>query len=119
MNTLVEELLREDFGLSQDDVRAVLGEAKRITPEIDARLCALFVQSPGYWMRVQDTYDLREAGVYDAGLQVFSDLPSLQVWLETAARWDVQGRTPLEIVRAGEGDVVAKALRGLACGDFL
>ena len=76
LNVHPGELLREDFlkpmgitayRLAKDTklppqrVSAIVNEQRGITPETDLRFCAYFGLSPGYWLRVQLAYDLREA----------------------------------------------------------
>lgn len=70
------ELLREDFlkplgitpyrlandaRLSQRRVNQIVNETRVISPETDLHLSAYFGQAPGYWLRVQLAYDLRNA----------------------------------------------------------
>jgi addiction module HigA family antidote len=70
------ELLREDFlkplgitayrlakdaKLPHQRVNDVIRERRGITAETDLHLCAYFGQAPGYWLRVQLAYELREA----------------------------------------------------------
>ena len=53
--------LAKDAGLPQQRVNEIVNEKRRITAETDLHLCAYFGQTPGYWLRVQLAYDLREA----------------------------------------------------------
>jgi addiction module HigA family antidote len=70
------ELLREEFlrplgitpyrlaketKLSHQRVNEIVNEKRAITAETDLRFCAYFGQAPGYWLRVQLAYELREA----------------------------------------------------------
>ena len=70
------ELLREEFlnplgitayrlakgaRLPHQRVNEILKERRGITAETDLHLCAYLGLEPGYWLRVQLTYDLREA----------------------------------------------------------
>jgi antitoxin HigA-1 len=70
------ELLREDFlqplgitayRLAKDSklphqrVSEILNERRGVSAETDLHLCAFFGLNPGYWLRVQLAYDLREA----------------------------------------------------------
>jgi antitoxin HigA-1 len=76
LNVHPGELLREDFlkpmgitayrlakdtKLPHQRVNAIVNENRGISPETDLRFCAYFGLSPGYWLRVQMAYDLREA----------------------------------------------------------
>lgn len=76
LNTHPGELLREEFlgplgitpyrlakdaKLPQQRINEIVNERRRITAETDLHLCAYFNQTPGYWLRVQLAYDLREA----------------------------------------------------------
>lgn len=68
---LLEEFLRplgitpyrlaKDTKLPQQRVNEIVNEKRSITAETDLHLCAYFGQAPGYWLRVQMAYDLREA----------------------------------------------------------
>src|ERR1019366_9094391 len=53
--------LAKDTKLPPQRVNAIVNEHRGITPETDLRFCAYFGLSPGYWLRVQLAYDLREA----------------------------------------------------------
>lgn len=70
------ELLAEDFlkpmaitpyrlakstGLPTQRVNEIVNEKRGISVETDLRLCAFFGLQPGYWLRVQMAYDLRDA----------------------------------------------------------
>jgi len=76
LNVHPGELLREDFlkpmgitayrlakdtGLPPQRVNAIVNEKRGITPDSDLRFCTYFGLTPGYWLRVQLAYDLREA----------------------------------------------------------
>jgi addiction module HigA family antidote len=76
LNVHPGELLREDFlkpmkitpyrlakdtQLAPQRINAIVNEQRGITPETDLRFCAYFGLSPGYWLRVQLAYELREA----------------------------------------------------------
>ena len=75
LNVHPGELLREEFltpmnitsyrlakstGLPQQRVNEIVNEKRGITAETDLHLCTYFGQEPGYWLRVQLAYDLRE-----------------------------------------------------------
>ena len=53
--------LAKDAKLSQQRVNEIINEKRGITAETDLHLCVYFSQTPGYWLRVQLAYDLREA----------------------------------------------------------
>jgi addiction module HigA family antidote len=53
--------LAKDAKLSHTRVGQILNEKRGVTAETDLHLCAYFGQMPGYWLRVQMAYDLREA----------------------------------------------------------
>lgn len=53
--------LAKDTGLPHQRVNDILNEKRRITAETDLHLCAFFGQKPGYWLRAQMDYDMREA----------------------------------------------------------
>lgn len=70
------ELLREEFlqplgitpyrlakeaKLPHQRVNEIVNERRGITAETDLHLCAFFGLAPGYWLRVQLAYELREA----------------------------------------------------------
>ncbi|MDB6128879.1 MAG: plasmid maintenance system antidote protein family [Verrucomicrobia bacterium] len=53
--------LAKDTHLPPQRVNAIVNEQRGISPETDLRFCAYFGLSPGYWLRAQLAYDLREA----------------------------------------------------------
>lgn len=53
--------LAKDAKLPQQRVNEIVNEKRGITAETDLHLCTYFGQAPGYWLRVQLSYDLREA----------------------------------------------------------
>jgi addiction module HigA family antidote len=53
--------LAKDAKLSHQRVNEIVNEKRGITAETDLHLCAFFGLTPGYWLRVQLAYDLREA----------------------------------------------------------
>jgi len=53
--------LAKDAKLPHQRVNEILHERRGITAETDLHLCAYFGLNPGYWLRVQMAYDLREA----------------------------------------------------------
>jgi antitoxin HigA-1 len=76
LNVHPGELLREDFlgplgitayrlakgaQLPHQRINEILNERRGITPETDLHLCTYLGLTPGYWLRAQLAYDLREA----------------------------------------------------------
>ena len=53
--------LAKDADLPQQRVNEIVRERRGITAETDLHLCTYFGQAPGYWLRVQLAYELREA----------------------------------------------------------
>jgi antitoxin HigA-1 len=45
------------LGLSRQHLYDILGERKPVTPNVAARLGALFCDGPGVWLRMQANYD--------------------------------------------------------------
>jgi addiction module HigA family antidote len=76
LNVHPGELLREEFlipmgitsyrlakeaKLSHQRVNEIVNEKRGISAATDLHLCAYFGLTPGYWLRVQLAFDLREA----------------------------------------------------------
>lgn len=53
--------LAKDAKLPNQRVHEIVSEKRGITAETDLHLCAFFGLTPGYWLRVQLAYELREA----------------------------------------------------------
>lgn len=53
--------LAKDTNLSQQRINEIVNEKRGISAGTDLYLCAYFNLKPGYWLRVQLAYDLREA----------------------------------------------------------
>src|ERR1700691_4937858 len=53
--------LPQDAKLPHQRGGEILNERRGVTAETDLHLCAYFGLTPGYWLRVQLAYDLREA----------------------------------------------------------
>lgn len=70
--------LAKDAKLPQQRVNEIVNEKRGISAETDLHLCAFFGQKPGYWLRVQLAYDLREA-INTVGEKVKSEVHPLQV----------------------------------------
>ncbi|WED64387.1 HigA family addiction module antitoxin [Synoicihabitans lomoniglobus] len=69
--------LAKDAKLPHQRVSEIVNERRGITAETDLHLCAYFGQAPGYWLRVQLAYDLREA-LNTVGDKIKSDVRPLQ-----------------------------------------
>jgi len=76
LNVHPRELLREEFlapmgitpyrlakdtKLPHQRVNEIVNEKRGISAETDLHLCTYFGLAPGYWLRVQLAYELREA----------------------------------------------------------
>jgi antitoxin HigA-1 len=53
--------IAKDAGLPIARVHEILHERRGITAETDLRLSRYFRVSPGYWLRLQATYEIRDA----------------------------------------------------------
>lgn len=51
----------KDTGVPHQRLSAILAGRRAITAETDLYLCAYFGLTPGYWLRMQMSYDLRKA----------------------------------------------------------
>ncbi len=75
-NPKVGEILKEEFleeiGMSQNAlakairvpsnrIHAIVNRTRRVTPDTDLRLCRFFGLSEGYFLRLQNSYELMEA----------------------------------------------------------
>jgi addiction module HigA family antidote len=69
--------LAKDTKLPHQRVNEIVNEKRGITAETDLHLCAYFGQAPGYWLRVQLAYDLREA-LHAVGAKVKASVQPLQ-----------------------------------------
>jgi addiction module HigA family antidote len=93
LNVHPGELLREEFLnplgitayrlakgslLPHQRINEILSERRGITAETDLHLCAYLGLEPGYWLRAQMAYDLREA-VNTIGPKVKASIKPLQV----------------------------------------
>ena len=92
LNVHPGELLREEFlhpmgitayrlakatELPPQRINQIVNEKRGITVDTDLRLCAFFGLTPGYWLRVQMAYDLREA-LHTIGPKIKASVQSLQ-----------------------------------------
>jgi antitoxin HigA-1 len=69
--------LAKDAKLPQQRVNEIVNEKRGITAETDLHLSTYFGQNPGYWLRVQLAYDLREA-MHTLGPKVKATVHPLQ-----------------------------------------
>lgn len=69
--------LAKDAKLLQQRVNEIVNEKRGITAETDLHLSAYFGQTPGYWLRVQLAYDLREA-IHTLGPKIKATVHPLQ-----------------------------------------
>lgn len=53
--------LAKDTGIPHQRISAIIAGHRSITAETDLYLCAYFGLTPGYWLRMQMSYDLRIA----------------------------------------------------------
>lgn len=75
-NPMVGEILKEEFlaeiGISQNSlaksiavpanrIHAIVNGTRRVTADTDLRLCRFFGLSEGYFLRLQNAYELMEA----------------------------------------------------------
>jgi antitoxin HigA-1 len=69
--------LAKDAKLPQQRVNEIVNEKRGITAETDLHLSTYFGQAPGYWLRVQLAYDLREA-IHTLGPKIKATVHPLQ-----------------------------------------
>lgn len=92
INTHPGELLLEDFlkpmgitpyrlakeaRLPNQRVHEIIHGRRSITADTDLRLCTYFGLSPGYWLRGQMAYDLREA-MHKLGKKIAAEVRPLK-----------------------------------------
>ena len=53
--------LAENIGVPGNRIHAIVNGTRSITADTDLRLSLFFGLSEGYWLRLQNTYDLMEA----------------------------------------------------------
>jgi len=56
-----QNLLADHIGVPRNRIHAIVKGARSITADTDLRLCKVFSLSEGYFLRLQNTYDLMEA----------------------------------------------------------
>ena len=69
--------LAKDAKLPQQRVNEIVNEKRGITAETDLHLSTYLGQAPGYWLRVQLAYDLREA-IHTLGPKIKATVHPLQ-----------------------------------------
>jgi addiction module HigA family antidote len=69
--------LAKDAKLPQQRVNEIVNEKRGITAETDLHLSTYFGQAPGYWLRVQLAYELREA-IHTLGPKIKATVHPLQ-----------------------------------------
>ena len=69
--------LAKDAKLPQQRVNEIVNEKRGITAETDLHLSTYFGQAPGYWLRVQLAYDLREV-IHTLGPKIKATVHPLQ-----------------------------------------
>jgi addiction module HigA family antidote len=55
--------LAVDIGVPANRVSAILRGTRAVTADTDLRLSAYFGTTPGFWLDIQKTYELREAEI--------------------------------------------------------
>ncbi|MBV9036181.1 MAG: HigA family addiction module antidote protein [Acidobacteriaceae bacterium] len=56
-----QNALAKAIGVPQNRINEIIRGIRGITADTDLRLCRYFGQSEGFWLRIQNSYDLREA----------------------------------------------------------
>lgn len=55
---LTKYRLAKDIGVSAQRIGQIVAGKRAITADTDLRLCKYFDLSPGYWLRMQNKYDI-------------------------------------------------------------
>ena len=58
--------LADSIGVPRNRIHAIVNASRSITADTDLRLCKFFGLSEGYFLRLQNSYDTREAKRYIA-----------------------------------------------------
>jgi antitoxin HigA-1 len=58
---LSQNALAKALGVPPNRINAIVNGTRRITADTDLRLCKYFGLSEGFWLRLQNTYETREA----------------------------------------------------------
>jgi addiction module HigA family antidote len=56
-----QDLLAKNIDVAPNRIHAIVSGSRAITAEIDLLLCKFFGLSEGYWLRLQNTYEIMEA----------------------------------------------------------
>lgn len=59
--SLSQSTLAKFLGVPTNRINEIIRGRRKITADTDLRLCKFFVLSEGYWLRLQNSYDLMEA----------------------------------------------------------
>lgn len=58
---LSQNALAKALGVPANRINAIVNGTRRITADTDLRLCKYFGLSDGFWLRLQNSYETREA----------------------------------------------------------
>lgn len=58
---LSQNALAKALGVPPNRINAIVNGTRRITADTDLRLCKYFGLSEGFWLRLQNSYETREA----------------------------------------------------------
>ncbi|MDX2073949.1 MAG: HigA family addiction module antitoxin [Alphaproteobacteria bacterium] len=58
---LSQNALAKALGVPPNRINAIVNGTRRVTADTDLRLCKYFGLSDGFWLRLQNTYETREA----------------------------------------------------------
>ena len=58
---LSQNALARAIGVPPNRINAIVNGTRRVTADTDLRLCKYFGLSEGYWLRLQNSYETREA----------------------------------------------------------
>lgn len=59
--TLSQNALARAINVPANRINAIINGTRRVTADTDLRLCKYFGLSEGFWLRLQNTYETREA----------------------------------------------------------
>ena len=58
---LSQNALAKAIGVPANRINAIVNGTRRVTADTDLRLCKYFGLSDGFWLRLQNSYETREA----------------------------------------------------------
>lgn len=58
---LSQNALAKAIGVPPNRINAIVNGTRRVTADTDLRLCKYFGLSEGFWLRLQNSYETREA----------------------------------------------------------